>query len=119
MEDIKYVADATHVRFEKEDWMVNPRHFGQREKSRSALTDMDRLARLSVSYRLGVDMKATVRKKTYNLDEEMIEKVRRLFNVKTDTEAIQRALQKTVEDREIEEALERMLREGRFRTIYR
>ena len=64
-------------------------------------------------------MKATVRKKTYNLDEEMIDKVRRLFNVKTDTEAIQRALRKTVEDREIEEALERILREGRFRTIYR
>jgi len=64
-------------------------------------------------------MKSTVRKKTYNLDEEMIDKVRRLFNVKTDTEAIQRALQKTVEDREIEEALERMLRVGRFRTIYR
>jgi Arc/MetJ family transcription regulator len=64
-------------------------------------------------------MKSTVRKKTYNLDEEMIDKVRRLFNVKTDTEAIQRALHKTLEDREIEEALERMLREGRFRTIYR
>ena len=53
------------------------------------------------------------------VDEEMIDKVRRLFNVKTDTEAIQRALQKTVEDREIEEALEKMLRVGRFRTIYR
>ena len=64
-------------------------------------------------------MKATVRKKTYNLDEEMIDRVRRLFNAKTDTEAIQRALQKTVEDREAEEALERLLREGRFRTIYR
>ena len=93
--------------------------FGQREKRRVVLTDMDRLARLSVSYRSGVDMKATVRKKTYNLDEEMIDKVRRLFNVKTDTEAIQRALRKTVEDREIEEALERILKEGRFRTIYR
>ena len=93
--------------------------FGQREKRRVVLTDMDRLARLSVSYRSGVDMKATVRKKTYNLDEEMIDKVRRLFDVKTDTEAIQRALRKTVEDREIEEALERILREGRFRTIYR
>lgn len=64
-------------------------------------------------------MKGTVRKKTYNVDEEMINKVRRLFNVKTDTEAIQRALQKTIEDREVEEALERLLKEGRFRTIYR
>ena len=64
-------------------------------------------------------MKATVKKKTYNLDEEMIHKVRRLFNVKTDTEAIHKALQKTVEDREIEESLDRLLREGSFRTIYR
>ena len=47
-------------------------------------------------------MKATVKKKTYNLDEGMIEKARRLFNVKTDTEAIQRALQKTIDDREVE-----------------
>ncbi len=64
-------------------------------------------------------MKATVKKKTYNLDEAMIHKVRRLFNVKTDTEAIQKALQKTVEDREIEESLDRLLRGGTFRKIYR
>ncbi|MBI4610658.1 MAG: type II toxin-antitoxin system VapB family antitoxin [Candidatus Rokubacteria bacterium] len=64
-------------------------------------------------------MKATVRKKTYNLDGEMIEKVRRLFNAKTDTEAIQRALRKAVEDREVEESLDRLLKEGRFRTVYR
>ena len=64
-------------------------------------------------------MKATVRKKTYNLDAEMIEKVRQLFNAKTDTEAIQAALRKAVEDREIQESLDALLREGRFRTIYR
>ncbi|HEX9636734.1 MAG TPA: type II toxin-antitoxin system VapB family antitoxin [Acidobacteriota bacterium] len=64
-------------------------------------------------------MKATVKKKTYNLDGEMIEKVRRLFNAKTDTEAIQQALRKAVEDREIEESLARLLKEGRFRTVYR
>ena len=64
-------------------------------------------------------MKASVKKKTYNLDEKMIDRVRRLFNVKTETEAIQKALQKTIEDQEIEQALERLLREGRFRTIYR
>jgi Arc/MetJ family transcription regulator len=64
-------------------------------------------------------MKATVKKKTYNLDEKMISEVRRLFNVKTDTEAIQKALQKAIEDREIEESLERLLQKGRFRTIYR
>ncbi|MBI3014291.1 MAG: hypothetical protein HYY65_04305 [Candidatus Tectomicrobia bacterium] len=64
-------------------------------------------------------MKATVRKKTYNLDGRMIAKVRRLLNAKTDTEAIHRALQKTVEDQEIQESLDRLLREGRFRTTYR
>jgi len=64
-------------------------------------------------------MKARVRKKTYNLDEETIEKVRRLFNTKTDTEAIRRALLKAVEDQEIQESLDRLLTEGRFRTVYR
>jgi Arc/MetJ family transcription regulator len=64
-------------------------------------------------------VRASVKKKTYNLDEELIEKVRRLFNVKTDTEAIQKALQKSVEDQEIQESLDKLLREGRFRTVYR
>jgi F420-dependent methylenetetrahydromethanopterin dehydrogenase len=64
-------------------------------------------------------VKATVRKKTYNLDAEMIEKVRRLFNAKTDTEAIRAALLKAVEDREIQESLDALLREGHFKTIYR
>jgi hypothetical protein len=63
-------------------------------------------------------VRATVRKKTYNLDEAMIEKARRLFHAKTDTEAIQKALQKVVEDQEIQEALDSLLKEGRFRTIY-
>ena len=63
-------------------------------------------------------MKASIKKKTYNLDDGMIERVRRLFNAKTQTEAIQRALRKAVEDREIEESLDRLLKEGRFRTIY-
>ena len=64
-------------------------------------------------------MRATVRKKTYNLDVTMIEKVRRLFNAKTDTEAIQKALSKAAEDREIEDSLDALLKQGRFRTIYR
>jgi hypothetical protein len=64
-------------------------------------------------------VKPTVKKKTYNLDEEMIDRVRRLFSVKTDTEAIQKALEKTIEDHEAENALDRLLKEGRFRTIYR
>ncbi len=62
-------------------------------------------------------MKAAVRKKTYNLDGEEIERVRRLFNAKTDTEAIRRALRKTIEDQEIQNALDRLLRQGRFRTV--
>jgi hypothetical protein len=49
----------------------------------------------------------------------MIEIVRRLFDAKTDTEAIQRALRKAIEDREVEDALDTLLKEGRFRTLYR
>ncbi len=60
-----------------------------------------------------------MKKKTYNLDGEMIEKVRRLFNVKTDAEAIQKALQKTVDDHEIQESRDKLLKEGLFRNIYR
>lgn len=64
-------------------------------------------------------MRATVRKRTYNLDGRMIGKVRRLFRAKTDTEAIHKALQKTMDDAETEESLDTLLREGRFRTLYR
>lgn len=64
-------------------------------------------------------MSTAVRKKTYNLDEEKIEQVRRLFHAKTDTEAIHRALQKTLEDHDIEQSLDELLRHGRFRSVYR
>ncbi|HSF19783.1 MAG TPA: hypothetical protein VLK65_29955 [Vicinamibacteria bacterium] len=64
-------------------------------------------------------MAATLKKKTYNLDAQIIERVRRLLHAKTETEAIQKALQKTIDDSEIEEALEKMLAEGRFRPTYR
>ncbi len=64
-------------------------------------------------------MKPAVRKKTYNLDSRIIAAARRAFKAKTDTEAIQKALRKAVEDRQIEDALDRLLEEGRFRTIYR
>jgi Arc/MetJ family transcription regulator len=74
---------------------------------------------LSVSQIRGVLMKARIKKKTYNLDEKMIGEARRLFKAKTDTEAIQKALQKAIEDREIEESLDKLLKEGRFRTVYR
>ena len=64
-------------------------------------------------------MRSALKKKAYNLDSEKIEKVRRLFHAKTDTEAIHKALEKTIEDREMEEALDGLLREGHFRTVYR
>lgn len=64
-------------------------------------------------------LKDTRRKKTYNLDVETLEKARRLLQAKTETEAIERALQKVIEDREIQESLDRLLKEGKFRTIYR
>jgi Arc/MetJ family transcription regulator len=66
-----------------------------------------------------ISSKSGIKKKTYNLDGDMIEKVRRLYNVRTETEAITRALTKAVEDREIEESLNGLLKGGRFHTIYR
>jgi hypothetical protein len=65
------------------------------------------------------EMKASIRKRTYNLDGDMIERVRRLYDAKTDTEAIQKALRKAIDDREIEDALDALLRKGKFRTVYR
>ena len=63
-------------------------------------------------------MRSALKKRTYNLDGDKIEKVRRLFHAKTDTEAIHKALEKAIEDREIEDSLDALLREGRFRTVY-
>ena len=80
---------------------------------------MDVIDKSSVSSVTAPAMRASVRKRTYNLDGEMIERVRRLYNAKTDTEAIQKALRKAIDDREIEEALDTLLRAGRFRTVYR
>lgn len=64
-------------------------------------------------------MKSALQKKTYNLDAEVIGRVRRLFDARTDSEAIRRALQKTLEDGEIQASLGRLLRKGRFRSVYR
>ena len=64
-------------------------------------------------------MAANIRKRTYNLDGEMIGRVRRLYDARTDTEAIQKALRKAIDDKEIEGALDTLLRAGRFRTLYR
>ena len=64
-------------------------------------------------------MAANIRKRTYNLDGEMFGRVRRLYDARTDTEAIQKALRKAIDDKEIEVALDTLLRAGRFRTLYR
>ena len=64
-------------------------------------------------------MKPAARKKTYRLDGKAVAAARRALNAKNDTEAIHKALQKVVADLEIEHALDKMLRQGGFRTIYR
>lgn len=66
-----------------------------------------------------VGVKSSLQKKTYNLDAAVIERVRRLFDAKTDSEAIRRALEKAIEDREIQGALELLLKRGRFRSVYK
>ena len=83
------------------------------------LPDMHWTDKLFVSHRSEANVKASARRKTRNLGGGAIKRVRRLFNAKTDTEAIQQALRKAVEDREIEESLDRLLKEGRFRRLYR
>jgi hypothetical protein len=60
-----------------------------------------------------------LKKRTYNLDGEVIERVRRALQAKTDTEAIHRALQKTLDDQELETAVDALLKAARFRTVYR
>ena len=83
------------------------------------MTDMYEPDKILICDGEELDMEGPVRRKTYKLDAAVIEKVRRLSGAKTDTEAIQRALRKAVEDREIENALDALLKEGRFRTAYR
>ncbi len=64
-------------------------------------------------------MRTNVKKKTYNLDSVMIEKAQRVLGTKTETETIQKALQKAIEDQEIQDSLDTLLKEGRFRNIYK
>ncbi len=64
-------------------------------------------------------MRSITKKKTYNLNEDLIEQARRILDAKTETEAIRKALEKAVENRQIEESLDQLLRKGRFRTLYR
>lgn len=64
-------------------------------------------------------MRSSTKKKTYNLNEDLIEQARRVLDAKTETETIRKALEKAVENRQVEESLDRLLRKGRFRTVYR
>jgi hypothetical protein len=59
------------------------------------------------------------KKKTYNLDEELIGRARQVLEARTDTEAIQRALRKVIDDAQIEQALDALLSAGKFRTLFR
>lgn len=54
-------------------------------------------------------------KKTLNLNQEKIEQVRRLFGVKTETEAIHLALDRMLSEAQIENSLRDLLRKGKFR----
>jgi Arc/MetJ family transcription regulator len=62
--------------------------------------------------------KSAVKKRTYNLDGQLIARARVVTGARTDTEAIQLALRKTIEDAELEHALDALLRQGRFKKIY-
>ena len=55
-----------------------------------------------------------VKKKTLNLDEDKIEEVRRLFGVKTETEAVKLALERVVLEAHVENTLRDLLQKGRF-----
>lgn len=64
-------------------------------------------------------MTSAAKKKTYNLDEALIVRARKVLDARTDTETIQRALRKVVDDAAIEAALDAVLREGRFKTTFK
>lgn len=58
-------------------------------------------------------------KKTLNLNQEKIEQVRRLFGVKTETEAIHLALDRILLEAQVENSLRDLLRKGRFKSYRR
>ena len=64
-------------------------------------------------------LKPAAKKKTYRVDGQAVAAARRALNATSDTEAIHKALQKVVADVELEHALDKMLRRGGFRTVYR
>ena len=55
-----------------------------------------------------------IKRKTLNLDEDKIEKVRRLFGLKKETEAIDVALEKILLEAQVENSLRDLLQKVRF-----
>jgi hypothetical protein len=64
-------------------------------------------------------MSNQAKKKTYNLDAELIGRARQVLDARTDTETILRALRKVIEDAQVEQALDALLTEGKFRSVFR
>jgi hypothetical protein len=62
---------------------------------------------------------SAAKKRTYKLDAALIARARRVLDARTDTETIQRALRKVIDDAEIAAALDAVLREGRFKTTFK
>ena len=56
----------------------------------------------------------SIKRKTLNLDEDKIEKVRRLCGLKTATEAIHVALEKVLLEAQVENSLRNLLQKVRF-----
>ena len=60
---------------------------------------------------------AAKRRTSVLLDEGLLKKARRTLKASTNTEAITKSLQKTLRDKEIDEALRRLIRKGRGRFV--
>jgi hypothetical protein len=64
---------------------------------------------------------ATKKRTSILLNEDLLRKARKTLKVSTNTEAITKALQETVTNKEIEAALRNLIRKGRgrFTDVYR
>jgi predicted HNH restriction endonuclease len=60
---------------------------------------------------------ATKRRTSVLVDENLLKKARRFLKASTNTEAITKSLQKVLLDKEIEAALTRLIRKGRWRFV--
>ena len=58
----------------------------------------------------------SVKKKTLNLDEVKIERVKRLFGLKTETDAVHLALDRLLQEAQVENTLRDLIRKGKFDT---